>query len=37
MEHIPMIIETFDKVQGSTQLTLAFIAIVSIVLIVKLK
>lgn len=37
MEHIPMIIETFDKVQISTQLTLAFIAIGAIVLMVKLK
>lgn len=37
MEHIPMIIETFDKVQGSTQLLLAFIAIGAIVLMVKLK
>lgn len=37
MEHIPMIIETFDKVQRSTQLALAFIAIGAIVLIIKLK
>lgn len=37
MEHIPIIIETFDKVQGSTQLALAFIAIGAIVLMVKLK